>query len=118
MAFIDLIFDMNPWWRDRQAIQQDKHIRTFEASKIKWHPPLLKISLQEDALHIIKEPRQVGKTTLLKLFIRNLLADDKVSGILWIGKSLRMKRAWVPTTRHTTISAYFPTLIFFISSKP
>jgi len=80
MAFIDLIFDMNPWWRDRQAIQQDKHIRTFEASKIQWHPPLLKTSLQEDALHIIKGPRQVGKTTLLKLFIRNFLTDKKVSG--------------------------------------
>jgi len=79
MAFIDLIFDMNPWWRNRQAIQQDKHIRTFEESKIKWRPPLLKTSLHEDALHIIKGPRQVGKTTLLKLFIRNLLADKKVS---------------------------------------
>jgi hypothetical protein len=79
MALMDLIFDMNPWWRDRQAIQQDKHIQTFEASKIKWRPPLLKTSLQEDALHIIKGPRQVGKTTLIKLFIKNLLADKKVS---------------------------------------
>jgi len=79
MALTDLIFDMNPWWRDRQAIQQDSQIRTFDASKIKWHPPLLKTSLAEDALHIIKGPRQVGKTTLLKLFIRNLLADRKVS---------------------------------------
>lgn len=79
MSFIDLIFDMNPWWRDRQAIQQDKHIRTFEASEIKWHPPLLKTPLREDVLHIIKGPRQVGKTTLLKLFIRNLLSDNKVS---------------------------------------
>ena len=79
MAFIDLIFDMNPWWRDRKAIQQDKHIQTFEASKIKWRPPLLKTPLQEDALHIIKGPRQVGKTTLLKLFIRKLLADKEVS---------------------------------------
>lgn len=79
MALTDLIFDMNPWWRDRQSINQDKHIRTFEASKIKWHPPLLQTTLNEDALHIIKGPRQVGKTTLLKLFIRNLLADKKVS---------------------------------------
>ncbi len=79
MTLLDLIFDMNPWWRDRQAIHQDKHIRTFEASKIKWRPPLLEASLEQDALHIIKGPRQVGKTTLLKLFIRNLLADKKVS---------------------------------------
>jgi len=79
MALIDLIFDMNPWWRDRQSINQDKHIRTFEASKIKWRPPLLETPLNEDALHIIKGPRQVGKTTLLKLFIRNLLADKEVS---------------------------------------
>ena len=78
MALIDLIFDMNPWWRDRQSINQDKHIRTFEASKIKWRPPLLKTPLQEDALHIIKGPRQVGKTTLIKLFIKNLLADEKI----------------------------------------
>jgi predicted AAA+ superfamily ATPase len=79
MALIDLIFDMNPWWRDRQSINQDKHIRTFDASKIKWRPPLLKTPLNEDALHTIKGPRQVGKTTLIKLFIKKLLADEKVS---------------------------------------
>ena len=79
MALIDLIFDMNPWWRDRLSINQDKHILTFEASKIKWRPPLLKTPLNEDALHIIKGPRQVGKTTLIKLFIKNLLVDEKVS---------------------------------------
>ncbi len=79
MALQDLIFDMNPWWRDRQSIKQDKHIRTFEASKIRWRPPLLKTPLNEDALHIIKGPRQVGKTTLIKLFIKNLLAYEKVS---------------------------------------
>ena len=78
MALIDLIFDMNPWWRDRLSINQDKHIRTFEASKIKWRSPLLKTPLNEDALHIIKGPRQVGKTTLIKLFIKNLLVDEKV----------------------------------------
>ncbi|NVM20708.1 MAG: ATP-binding protein [Desulfobacterales bacterium] len=79
MALIDLIFDMNPWWRDRQAIQQDKYIQAFEASKIKWRPPLLKLPQKEDALHIIKGPRQAGKTTLLKLLIKNLLADKNVS---------------------------------------
>jgi len=79
MALIDLVFDMNPWWRDRLSINQDKHILTFEASKIKWRPPLLKTPLNEDALHIIKGPRQVGKTTLIKLFIKNLLVDEKVS---------------------------------------
>lgn len=80
MALHDLIFDMNPWWRDKKSINQDKHIRVFEASRIKWRPPLLKINLNEDALHIIKGPRQVGKTTLIKLFIKHLLLDETVSG--------------------------------------
>ena len=76
---MDLLFDMNPWWKNRQAIHQDKHIQTFESSMIRWLPPLLKTPLQEDALHIIKGPRQVGKTTLLKLLIRNLLSDKSIS---------------------------------------
>lgn len=79
MALIDLVFDMNPWWRDRRAIEQDKYIRAFETSRIKWRPPLLRMPLHEDALHVIKGPRQVGKTTLIKLIIRSLLADEAIS---------------------------------------
>ena len=102
MALIDLIFDMNPWWRDRQSINQDKHIRTFEASKIKWRPPLLKTPLNEDVLHIIKGPRQVGKTTLIKLFIKNLLADDKVSekNIFFLSTEVSPKLYHVDSSNH------------------
>jgi predicted AAA+ superfamily ATPase len=64
----------NPWWADKSAIGQDKHITEFYAALLHWHPSLLnEIRLDEDLLYIIRGPRQIGKTTSLKLLIERLL---------------------------------------------
>lgn len=65
---------LNPWWKGKEHIKEDKHIKEFEEKKYKWRPELLaEIRLAPDNIFTLRGPRQVGKTTLLKLIINNLL---------------------------------------------
>ncbi len=57
----------NPWWEKKGAIEEDRHIREFEAKRIKYHP---NFPNEKKGVYIIRGPRQVGKTTLLKLLIK------------------------------------------------
>lgn len=64
----------NPWWADNSAIRQDKHITEFYNARLRWHPAILdEILLNEDLIYSIRGPRQIGKTTGLKLLIESLL---------------------------------------------
>jgi len=64
----------NPWWDNALRIEEDPKIRDLEASPVKWMPRLRKyIFLEKDVVYSIRGPRQVGKTTLIKLMIRELL---------------------------------------------
>jgi len=64
----------NPWWLDREAIDRDKLILDWESTHFKWDPRLEKtIQWDADVIYVLRGPRQVGKTTLLKLKIRELL---------------------------------------------
>jgi predicted AAA+ superfamily ATPase len=72
---VEALARQNPWWTEKEGIEKDEDVRKWEEGKIKWIPSLLEeISLKPFSLNFVFGPRQVGKTTLLKLLIRNLLA--------------------------------------------
>jgi len=65
---------LNPWWRGKEYLKEDKHIRDFEEKKYQWRPKLFeKIHLKPNNIFSLRGPRQVGKTTLVKLLIKDLL---------------------------------------------
>jgi len=69
----DLV-ENNPWWLDKKAIEEDPRIVEWEASKFKWTPRLGDtFEWDLDVIYVLRGPRQVGKTTLMKLKIRDLL---------------------------------------------
>lgn len=75
MATLDeQILSWNPWWADVGVVNQDPHIRAFEAAPVKWDPPLLgHLPLTFGDAHTVRGPRQAGKTTLTKRLIQRLL---------------------------------------------
>jgi len=77
MADIDRqILDQNPWWKDLDAIDSDPHIIALQAHPFSWDPPVENtISLQTGSVHILRGPRQTGKTTTAKRLIRTLLRN-------------------------------------------
>jgi len=74
---MDEIHIMNPWWRDPEGINFDRHVSTFESCRFKYFPESLfkKIPSSKPGIYTIRGPRQIGKTTFLKLYIRKLLND-------------------------------------------
>src|SRR3989344_3291337 len=72
---------LNPWWKGEEYIKEDKHIKDFEEKEYKWRPELLnQLKLLPNNIYSLRGPRQVGKTTLIKLIIKKLLekkADEK-----------------------------------------
>lgn len=64
----------NPWWRTLKAIEADRSIVQFEQSSIKWMPRIRYFfDINSDSVYTLRGPRQVGKTTLVKLIIRDLI---------------------------------------------
>lgn len=68
----------NPWWRR----EPDLTYEAWSGQKVKWVPrQITEISLEPFSLNFLSGPRQVGKTTLLKLLINQLLKDSKERAI-------------------------------------
>src|SRR3989344_5293071 len=64
----------NPWWSRKEAINEDIKIKEFLQSSVQWRPRLLKyMPLDKDVIYSVRGPRQVGKTTLVKIIIKDLL---------------------------------------------
>lgn len=71
---IERLVEQNQWWKDKNLINEDYDIRKWREKKYKWVPSIIdKIDLSPFAFHILLGPRQVGKTTVLKLLIKQLL---------------------------------------------
>ncbi len=66
----------NPWWRRVEAIEEDFHVVEYESHEPKWDPMVRRsLRFDVDRVFTLRGPRQVGKTTLLKLLLREALAS-------------------------------------------
>jgi len=72
---IEELYVLNPWWREPKSIYTDRLIVAFQNSVFKHYPEKLFLSIQKNkpGIYTIRGPRQIGKTTFLKMFIKNLL---------------------------------------------
>ena len=62
----------NPWWRG----EPDEAYLAWEQSDVKWRPEVAdRIPLIPFSLHFITGPRQVGKTTALKIMANDVAAS-------------------------------------------
>jgi uncharacterized protein len=69
-----LIQLQNPWWEDGKKIHQDQHLMEVEGKPYFFVPALVQdFNFGEGDIAVIRGPRQVGKTTSIKMLIRKLL---------------------------------------------
>lgn len=72
----------NPWWRSPSAIDKDDKIIEWSESTIR-HDPGLRRAIRYDfgpgntVVYTLRGPRQAGKTTLMKLQIRDFLKEGR-----------------------------------------
>lgn len=91
MDFQD-ISKQNPWWVSPSSINDDPKIRDFDSAGLKWTPRIRKyLDLEKDILYSVRGPRQVGKTTLVKLIIREELEKRSPHDILYYSCDLLTK---------------------------
>ena len=73
---LDLLARQNPWWLDPAAVAGDHHIRQLADSPFAWRPAITgAMTMDQEAVFIVRGPRQVGKSTLLKTRIQALLSE-------------------------------------------
>lgn len=76
----------NPWWDDPSAIKRDQHLLEIEGKPYRHEPSVInQMSLERGDINTIRGPRQVGKTTTLKLMIEKLLSEGtRPSSIIYL----------------------------------
>ncbi|EKD50116.1 MAG: hypothetical protein ACD_62C00648G0003 [uncultured bacterium] len=70
---------LNPWWSDAQAIERDSHL--LAVLKKNWYfdnPVKQTLAFEPSHTYILRGPRQVGKTTLIKEKIFSALATKAI----------------------------------------
>lgn len=101
MAYTDLL-SFNPWWEKKEAIESDPDIEKFRKEKIKYFPEFD----IKNGIYVIRGPRQVGKTTLVKLKIKELLEKNEPKNIFFYSFELSRK----PEDIHNKIMEYLETV--------
>ncbi len=75
------IFRFNPWWKTPGWEAEDPHLRRLEAGPLRLPAPQVDaIDLGPAAIHVLRGPRQVGKSTDLKLLVRRALRSGMEPG--------------------------------------
>ncbi len=70
----DRLSEQNPWWLDDAAIERDAHLQELARSPFQRVPPVLgELDLGGPVVYTLRGPRQVGKTTALKILARRLI---------------------------------------------
>ncbi len=70
----DILLEKNPWWKGKEHFKEDQDYLKWQEKSINWIPKIInEIELKPFSLNFIFGPRQVGKTTALKLLIKEIL---------------------------------------------
>lgn len=75
------IAKFNPWWENRE----DYHIKLWRSQGYRWRPNWInELSLEPFSLNFVLGPRQVGKTTGIKILISELIKKVEPERILYL----------------------------------
>ncbi len=76
----------NPWWADPAWEQRDPHLRRLSEQPVRLPDPgfVGEVSLERPAIHLVRGPRQVGKSTGLKLLAGRALAAHPAARVAYL----------------------------------
>lgn len=67
------LYEFNPWWQSPDRIEGDPRVVEWRSAAFRWIPRLCRTFEDADVIYTMRGPRRVGKTTLLKLRVMDLL---------------------------------------------
>lgn len=104
-SFITPFINDNPWWANPEAIEADGTITRFEASPVRFEHAI-PFDIELDATYTLRGPRQVGKSTLLKRIIRQLLVERRVPPSCVLYSDVEGAGFTTPTKLGNALTAY------------
>lgn len=89
------IYSYNPWWGREGWEWDDPHLRRLRSRPVRLPTPQVEeLDLARAAVHILRGPRQVGKSTDLKLLVaRALRAGIQARRIVYLSLDLQEDRS-------------------------
>ncbi len=70
----------NPWWTN----EPDVLFEQWRASKVRWVPKVVDaMGLKPFSMHFLSGPRQVGKTTAIKILIQRLIKERPAKSVFY-----------------------------------
>lgn len=89
MTFLlDKMHNQNPWWMNERAIEEDRHIKELQKNKYIFLNENFLEHQFLDGVYIVTGPRQIGKTTHLKLLIKNKINKDNKENFIYFNCDL------------------------------
>lgn len=73
MSVSEQLISYSPWMKDKNWELQDKHLKKLSKLKIHFRHFKDGLELEKDSINILRGPRQIGKTTELKLIIQSFI---------------------------------------------
>lgn len=74
------IYRYNPWWARDSWSADDPHLRRLREHSLQLPSPQVEeLDLERPAIHVLRGPRQVGKSTDLKLIVLRALAQGTLA---------------------------------------
>lgn len=84
-----LVYVQNPWWEWAHWASRDRDLRNYTKMRVKWRPKWLdSISLEPFSLNFVVGPRQVGKTTGMKILVSELLGERDPMSVFYFNCDL------------------------------
>lgn len=73
---LERLREQNPWWSDPSAIDRDPNLQELAEFPFQRPLPLLEeLRVDSPIVYTLRGPRQVGKTTALKMLVQRLVAS-------------------------------------------
>ncbi|MEA3307008.1 MAG: hypothetical protein U9Q34_04395, partial [Elusimicrobiota bacterium] len=73
MNYIEQIAISSPWWNDGRWHAKDRNIKAAKLSKLNFRHLKDNIKIKASSIDIIRGPRQIGKTTEIKLLVHDFI---------------------------------------------
>lgn len=83
------ILRQNRWWSDPAWKESDPHLRQLRDQPRRLPAPIIdEIDLARSGIHTLRGPRQVGKSTALKLLVERALEDQAPTRVVYLALDL------------------------------
>ncbi len=106
MTYIAKILHQSPWLINQSAIKDDVHLTRLHEFSLIYHDNKFLDFKFKDGVYIVTGPRQIGKSTHLKMFIQQQLTKENHQNFLYFNCDLLDKKSDIVDVVETYLNEF------------